>query len=187
MLSSDTRPGDLGAPRSAAPVSRPSYFKRRAHDVVSAQICFGAKVQLPRTRKASAKMGLRFEGKVLDGLSSRFGERFSTGVPISFQEFGGKPGYAIPDGMLLSPCGKQLLVVEIKLRHLGDAYYQLNEFYLPILRRALRGTLELRALEICQHYDPAIRLPKPKCFVVEVENCFVISPHVHPVMVWPSR
>jgi len=171
------------------PIS-PSYFKRQVSDVSSSVIAFGTKVNMPRPKGAAAKLGLRFEKQVLDSLAKRFTDRLVTGVPLSFQEspskngFYNQPSTAIPDGLLLSEDRRILLIIELKLRHSTDAWFQLNRFYLPILRRAIGTSLVLRTLEICRYYDPGVRLPEEKKLLLGVEEAFRLERGIHPVLIW---
>lgn len=176
-------------PYADQPIASPVYFKRQVQDVVSATINFGAAINVPRPKGQAARLGLRFEKQVLDSLQRNFTDRLATGVPLSFQEATSKNGFyqrpstAIPDGLLLSRDRKILLCIEIKLRHSTDAWFQLNRFYLPILRRAVGNSLILRTLEICRYYDPGVRLPETKELVLKLEDSFSIKGK-HPVLIW---
>lgn len=178
--------GVADAPASFSPV----YFKRQVQDVTKAAIHFGEKPNLPKPKGNAQKAGHRFEKQVLDSLQKNFTDRLIFGVPLSFQESGSKNGFyqrpstAIPDGLLLSRDKRILLIIECKLRHSTDAWFQLNRFYLPILRRAVGNSLILRALEICKYYDPGVRLPEVKKLVLRVEDAFTITGNSHPVLIW---
>jgi hypothetical protein len=169
--------------------SPPVYFKRQVSDVVSAVLCFGARTNLPKPKASAAKLGLRFEKEVLKQLQKAYLSRFTTGVPLSFQEgatkggFYQRPSTAIPDGLLLSNDRRSLCLIEIKLRHSTDAWFQLNRFYLPILRRAIGSSLLLRTLEICRYYDPGVKLPQGKRVVRELSEAFAPGDS-HPVLIW---
>lgn len=168
----------------------PVYFKRQVQDVVSATLNFGSALNIPKPKGVAAKMGLRFEKEVLAQLHKTYSFNLATGVPLSFQEGSSKNGFyqrpstAIPDGLLLSQDKKSLLIIECKLRHSTDAWFQLNRFYLPILRRAVGDSLILRTLEICRYYDPGVRLPEVKKLVLGVEEAFSIKDGNHPVLIW---
>lgn len=168
----------------------PTYFKRtvKTSDLAWATIDFGAKVNLPRPKAAAAKLGLRFEGKVLASLQKKYLQAFTTGVPISFQrkhgEFYQRPETAIPDGLLIQESSKTLLVVEIKLRHSVDAWSQLNRFYLPLLRGVFGNSLVLRTLEICRFYDPGVKLPVEKELVLSLEEALKVKGEKYPVLIW---
>ena len=181
--------GGLASTRSSGqPSISPTYFKRKVDRVAWAALDFGSTHQMPKVRKASAKAGLKFEDKVCKELQAAFGPRFARAVPISFQEEHShsfsRPAFAIPDGLLLSGDGRSLLCIEIKLRHSSDAWFQLNRFYLPILRRVVGNSLRLFGAEICLHYDPAARVPVEKTIVSKLEDAFKADPKMHCVLLW---
>ena len=192
LVNSGEIEGRFGAAPTSLSIS-PTYFTRtvKTQDLSWASIDFGTKVNLPKPKSAAAKMGLRFEGKVLKSLQQRYPLTFQTGVPISFQrkhgEYYQRPETAIPDGLLIRESSKTLLVVEIKLRHSVDAWSQLNRFYLPLLRKVHGDSLVLRTIEICRFYDPGVRLPVEKEVILGVEEAFELPPTCHPVLIWGDR
>lgn len=179
-----------GNPKSSGLVISPTYFKRTVttNELAWASIDFGTKVNMPKPRAASAKLGLRFEGKVLKAIAALHQTCLITGVPISFQrkhgEFYRRAELAIPDALLIHPASRTLLVVEVKLRHSTDAWLQLNRFYLPLLRKIVGDSLVLRAVEICRYYDPSVKLPVGKELILKLEDAFKIKGEKHPVLIW---
>ena len=169
-------------PASAPPAAHP-YFIRSvpAATFLNARIEFDQKPPQPKVTQAAAKQGLRFEAKVLSALAADCGPRFLPSPCFSFQ-VNSKRGRAIPDGLLLSQDQTTATIVEIKLRHSGDAWWQLTRFYHPIAQEALRG-LRVVLLEICKHYDPSVKLPRPVAFVDTVDEAAEIREAFHPVLV----
>jgi len=180
--------GKKGAAPSP-PVISPTYFKRTVSNVAWASIDFGAAIQMPRPKGAAARAGLRFERDVFSKLSKIYKNRLLFGVPLSFQEVHrhaaySRPQTAIPDGFLLSRDGKSLGILEVKLRHSTDAWFQLNKFYLPLVRRVAGSSLVLRTVEICRYYDPGVKLPKEKRILDELDQVFDLRSDCHPVLIW---
>ena len=163
-----------------------SYFKREVGALAGAHAQFGQVLKQPASTSPTAQRGIRFEKKVLGFLTSTFGIRFSPGLPFAFQELCGKHGRAVPDGLLFSPDWRSVTVIEVKLRHTGDAWFQLNKFYLPIVRRAFPA-LQVSGLEICALYDPVQRLPQPVSFVRCASEAEGLRSAFHPVMVFTER
>ena len=167
-----------------AQVSHP-YFRRSVTNLLNARAEFGAVAWSPPCTTAATKRGARFEEKVVASLSAAYGTQFLAGLPFSFQTCS-KRGRAIPDGLLFSSDWKSVVVVEIKLRHSGDAWWQLERFYLPIVRESLRP-LNVTTLEVCRYYDPAVRLPRPVAFVNEALEALSIRECFHPVMIHDGK
>ena len=176
--------GLASTPSSGLCSISPTFFKRSVGHLLSARIDFGPAHKMPVVRKASAKLGLRFEAKVFKELSALYPGRFAPHLPLSFQEdhtnLYSRPGFAIPDGLLLSSDLKSILCIEIKLRHTTDAWFQLNRFYLPILRRVVNRSMLCLPLEICMHYDPGVKLPEKKRVIDQLEDAFM--PGAYPVL-----
>ena len=145
-------------PTAGSPSGNPvhSYFKREVGPLARAQLHFGSYSQLPRPTSQAALRGVRYEKKVLGLLSKRFGDRLLPGPLFTFN--GGKKAY--PDALLFDESWRSVCVVEVKYRHTGDAWWQLNRCYLPIVRKAL-PMFRVCCLEVVAGYDPSQRLPQP--------------------------
>jgi len=173
-------PTTLPGPTQAAPLVH-SYFKREVGSVARAQLHFGEYSKLPKPTSQAALRGLRYEKKVLSLLGKTFGNRLMAGPLFSFD---GKRCY--PDALLFSDVQGVLCVIEVKYRHTGDAWHQLNRFYLPIVRAALPW-FRVCVLEVVASYDPSQKLPQPVAFVNEVNEAFATREAFHPVFVLTER
>lgn len=63
-----------------------------------------------------------------------------------------------PDALLFLP-GNQIVIVEAKLTHTADAYWQLRLLYEPVLR-ILYPEACIHVLEITRSFDPAVAMPE---------------------------
>jgi hypothetical protein len=178
--------GDSAHVSSRTAVVAHPYFTRSAGEVLDAYVAFRQVPRSAKPRQAAAKLGLRFESKVLKSLKAQFGSRFGSHIYFSFTSLTEPGRFAIPDGLLLSSCRTTLLVTEIKLSHSGDAFHQLNNFYLPIVRKAL-PCLRIAALEIVHYYDPRVVLPKQKALVAHPTEAFSLRDCFHPVLIADSH
>ena len=188
-------PTTLPGPTQAAPLVH-SYFKREVGSVARAQLHFGEYSKLPKPTSQAAQRGLRYEKKVLSHLLKTFGNRLVAGPLFTFKEEGyyltgkGHPyppaRKAYPDALLFSSDYRAVCVVECKFRHTGDAWHQLNKFYLPIVRAALPW-FRVCVLEVVASYDPSQRLPQPVAFVNDVNEAFATREAFHPVYVLTER
>lgn len=201
------------ASRSAlcAGLTPPVYFRRSISRIVHAYPEWTAwDLKLPRAKSAAAKAGTRFEKTVLAALAAQLKggashnpaddnevspqtcdlQSMPTLLPGPVFAFTGvengrmRSGRAIPDFILIDFSLSWILIGEVKLRHSADAWYQLNNFYIPIVRRALPG-FYVSGLEICKYYDPDVRLPERVQFVSKaVEVGGLDSRGVHRLLVW---
>jgi hypothetical protein len=82
--------------------------------------------------------------------------------------------------LLLS--GQRAIILEIKLKHTPDAYFQLTNLYLPLLRRYFdRPGYSLACAEVCRWFDPWTAFP---CRVRQLERLEDAKPdsfgvHIH--------
>lgn len=180
-----------GARSSAVPekISHP-YFRRELRNALRrATPAFGSSLPASKGSNPAARRGLRFEAKVTGALAAAYGSRFISQLPFFFEEeMGadlrpGQRGKAVLDGLLFSPDWRAACLIEIKLRHSGDAWWQLNRFYRPIVDRAFGGAFELHHLEIVQNYDPRVRLPNPQSVLLDLDEVWGLRPHFHPVLI----
>ncbi len=140
---------------SAAPYR---HFNRQVNSVVASvpvwdHACPGTRSL--RGMSPGQKAGLRYEQKALNYLYQF--DLFLDHLPFNFFA-DGCGGKAIPDGVLLVPRMRELVVVEIKLRHTTEAWFQLNRFYIPIVRKAF-PQLKVISCELVRSYDPGVTLP----------------------------
>ena len=162
------------------------HFKRSVDPrlLLNAKPLFGASHWQPRPRNPAKKAGIRYENKVLKHFTEECGNRFIPGLPFLFQSIKSQPGRAVPDGLLFAKDWSAVSIVEVKLRHSGDAFYQLYKFYLPILEEVFRPALRVVCLEVCQFYDPFVKGYKPCEFIEKPDDVFSLRTEVcHPVLI----
>jgi hypothetical protein len=113
----------------------------------------------PRTQRE--KMGIRYERKVHLRLLEAWG--FGSYFPSQWFVFGDgqKTYYFQPDGILLLSGPERIAIVEVKYQHTPDAYWQLEHFYLPLLRNFFKKAgRALVTVEVCKWYDPSVAFPR---------------------------
>lgn len=107
--------------------------------------------------------GVRFERKALTRVEERAQQsgdwEFLRSPWIEFVDREGRK-YCQPDGVLLPRASTQGIVVEVKLRHCYDAYFQLVRLYVPVLQVLFQGS-SWRCCEIVRWFDPATSFPEP--------------------------
>lgn len=111
----------------------------------------------PKGKTQAQRAGLRYEAKVIKHLSELL-PHFISHLPFIFYSDGVRER-CIPDGLAFSEASyPQLTVIEIKHRHTADAWFQLNNLYLPVVRKAFPRH-KLKLLEVCTCFDPDISIP----------------------------
>jgi hypothetical protein len=67
--------------------------------------------------------------------------------------------YAQPDGLAIAPNEGLVFVVEIKLRHTADSYFQLLDRYIPLMEKFFGKDWKFCPVEVCRWYDPHTAYP----------------------------
>jgi hypothetical protein len=120
-----------------------------------------------RANSAAQKAGLSFEAKVQAALCSRFGAAYHPAPNVLFRDDSGAR-LCVPDGILGRPVSDPLvIVVEIKVQHMPEAWWQLRELYQPVLETIYR---DVALLEICKVYDPHTPFPEPVRFHASIDE-----------------
>lgn len=101
-------------------------------------------------RKGRKRQGLIYQARAGAYLLDRYAPNFRFSPWVVFN--GNR--WCQPDGLLLLPERATVVVVEIKLSHCSEAWYQLFELYIPVVQVLFPGW-EIIGCEVCKWYDPA--------------------------------
>ncbi len=130
--------------------------------------------------------GIRYENKARANLGIEL-ENCTFNPAFRFKPEGGPSELAIPDALAFSSKGDILTIVEIKVTHTNQAYRQLNNLYLPIIRAAFPQITCINLLEMCKNYDPTVRLPG-HIRIVERLDDFIQNPSDgFGIYIWSGR
>jgi hypothetical protein len=118
---------------------------------------FAANDRIPRGLR---RKGLAFEAEVQEALKKAAKGLYFPSPWIIYTTGGGFIHWCQPDGLYFDPTRGHLYIIECKLRHTADAWWQLHEVYAPVLARMFpRELWELRFVEIVRWYDPSTYFP----------------------------
>lgn len=114
-------------------------------------------------RRGKAREGLKYEKLVHKEFDKRYSSSY---VPSLWLEYETALDSYLhrcqPDGLLFNfPAGK-IIVIEIKLKHTKQAFFQLRNLYLPVLAKMFPPNLwELVPCEVVKWFDPNTPFPIP--------------------------
>ncbi len=96
-------------------------------------------------------------------MSNLFLERFGAtkylpSVWFQYQKIGQRLAFCQTDGLLLQYKQRRILIIEVKYKHTPDAYFQLEDKYVPVIRKILPGW-DICTLEVVKWYDPSTQFP----------------------------
>lgn len=133
-------------------------------------------------------MGLRYERKVQRHLLSRFaGYMPGPWFRYTTTDEPGRKNYAQPDGILIDVVSGQITIVEVKYNHCAEAYFQLVEKYLPIVKKFFNNSeiWTYATLEVVYWYDVAVAFPTTPKLRANLED---VRPDELAVHIWrPPR
>jgi hypothetical protein len=108
--------------------------------------------------------GLRFEAKVIDLLVGHY-DCFIASLPFRYYtELGER--FCIPDGVFVFE--NEVVVVEIKLQHTLQAWFQITKLYFPVLEKAFN--LPVRGVEVVRWFNKEIRFPSELLVVPDLRT-----------------
>jgi hypothetical protein len=115
----------------------------------------------PTARPSPAqRAGLRYQATVEKRLSETYGPAVELGPWFRYVDDSHRPRWCQPDAVILAPGdGGAPLVVEVKLRWMDTAWWQLRCLYLPVLERVFGSAF--RTVAVVRSFDPAVVVPGP--------------------------
>ena len=115
-----------------------------------------------RRRRGAKGVGLRYEAKVQDFLGAEF-DGYIPGPWFKYRtsDEPSRTNYAQPDGIIVDIERGQITICEMKYRHCAEAYFQLVDKYLPIVRKFFNNSeiWTYATVEIVHWYDCAVAFP----------------------------
>lgn len=106
--------------------------------------------------------GLRYEEAVEGYLEELYGEWYIPGPWFRFaSNTSDRVRWCQPDGLVFDPVARTILIIESKLKHTTDAWWQLRHLYPQVLAALFPPSVwEIRVCEVVRWYDPAITFPE---------------------------
>lgn len=117
----------------------------------------------PTRRRGRRAAGERYERKVQEELLLSYEDYYVPSPWFRFSEVGvERPRWCQPDGLLFQPLYATITIVEVKLQHTPDSWWQLKQLYHPVVARAFPPDLwRYNFCEIVKWHDPAVTYPEP--------------------------
>ncbi len=165
----------------------PAAYKRKAGRVMTAQLL---DYRLYQDRKAgrmspAQKAGLNYEAKVLAG--PLFDLNACIYHPaLKFQSRQNLYEYCIPDAIAMNDRGDIITIIEIKSTHNFNAWNQLHNLYLPVVK-VLWPEKHINLLEICKEYAPGVNLPGQSEIVEDLPAWIEKAHSAYGVYPWSGR
>lgn len=151
---------------------RHSQHPRKLHtrgEVYRAQLALGPPPFITRTKSSGAKAaGQRYERRVQEHLAKSFPNTYVIAPWIRYLPHPAARWYwCQPDGLFIDLLAGLITIVEVKLSHCPEAWWQVRRLYGPVVQRLFGPDFEYAAVEIVRWYDPHTSFPES----------FTLTPH----------
>jgi hypothetical protein len=114
------------------------------------------------------KAGLRYERKAQVYLEEMYPNNYVASPWIVFRlRHEPMVRWCQPDGLVVDPQESKLTIIEIKLRHMAEAYTQMTGIYDPVIRKIFPPNWRIRHCEVVRYYDPDSLFPVPVQLVTD--------------------
>jgi hypothetical protein len=133
----------------------------------------------PRLRSRGAKAaGLRYDRRAAGHFE--MDEGFLGHPWIRFGTRTAGLRWAQPDGLFIDFRIGRITILEFKLKHTTDAWWQLRRLYEPLIRYIFGETQwHFAVCEVVRWYDPAIRVPEQVTFIDDPRRLFANAYGIH--------
>ena len=167
---------DYVPPRfSANPLPLPPYNRFRpaghVHNAFFVDKSPLRSIKNPGTNTAAQKAGKRFEKKLLAKLETKPGFQVLKAPWIQYEN--GTTRWCQPDALIIRK--DDILIIEAKLTHTANAYWQLRLLYEPVVRMLSPGA-RIHLVEITRSFDPNIRMPEEMLLFFDFEDLLTALP-----------
>lgn len=132
--------------------------------------------------KGARRAGIKYEEKVQAFLSRTYQDAYIPSPWIHYWEAKEYKSYwAQPDGLLIDLVKGHIVIVEVKLRHTSDAWWQLAMKYLPLVKELFGTDFEYSLLEVTKWHDPSTIFPVSYRMIPRIHS---IKPNEFGVHIW---
>lgn len=173
---------------AAAPLILPPRRFRPAGGVSEARFSHSPPPFIrPKKRRGSRRRGQLYEARVHEALGERFGDWYLPNPWLQFWQADSlRDRWCQVDGLIFLPEILQVIIVEVKLHHTAQAWWQLERLYRPVLETIfLPGAWKMSSLELVRFYDPMTPFPERPAMIPDV---LMSEPGRFAVHIWnPAR
>jgi hypothetical protein len=167
MLSPLRPLASVGGARGGVLIPPPKWFNPIQGEIKGAHFT-SARPPASRGTTAARRAGIAYEKRVLKFLEREFSSRLRRSPAIGFYDDAGKR-LAIPDALLYLDSDR-IAILEIKISHRSDSFFQLNNLYRPLIERLVRPGVKVSCVEICRSFDPSVAYPCTFDVIQDIES-----------------
>ncbi len=139
-----------------------------------------------RTRRRGNKAeGVRYEAKVQRYLVDAYPDFYLPAPWFRYASSGNaRVRWCQPDGLLLNARDGVITIVEVKLRHNSDAWWQVRHLYEPVVAACFGSVWRIAAVEVVRWFDPDAPFPETYC---RAPDPIAVTEGRFGIQVWQGR
>lgn len=153
--------------------AKPDWFHPAAH-VLWAHLCSSPGFNYKQSGRMTAARaaGIKYEKAINLRLEGEFGSSYLASPWFRFSDsLEARPSFCQPDGLLFLPEEGKIVIVEIKLRHCVEAWWQLRHKYERVVAAVFPLDLwGISTCEVVKWYDPSTVFPEPIALCPYIEK-----------------
>lgn len=135
---------------------------------------------LNKRPRGSKREGHRFERRVGEELDKLFDGKVVSNAWIAFDDVSFGERVCSPDHLIIDVVRGIVTVVECKLTHTKDAWKQINDVYMPVIKSMFPGFM-VRGIEVCKNFEQGKDYPVDPVIITGWGKVFAGGDNV---MVW---
>ena len=141
----------------------------------------------PKLRGARAE-GIRYEKKVHRYIKETFPDLHINAPWLEFRaKFARRSKICQPDALIINPRLGTITVIEIKLQHTSNAWWQVRRLYTPVVEKIFGNSWKYLALEVVHWFDPHTKFPEHCEFINSLEELHLLAPGKFYIHIYSGR
>lgn len=170
----------------------PPHRFRPAGKVAEAEFCLPpsfVRTWRPKNKKQTAReRGLAYERKAHKYIEREFPDTCIIGPWIKFKNLGQETfSYCQPDALVLDLRNNSITVIEIKLKHTSDAWWQVRRLYTPVVQHIFGPSWNYIAIEMAKWFDPHTKFPERFEFIDALQSFPISNKNQFHLHIWNGR
>ncbi len=165
---------------------RPNFYPITATQVSDAELALAPpSINFTRKRRRGARReGELYENRVQSHLLEEYPDKYVVSPWLRYRNGAARLEWCQPDGLLVDFLSGLVTVVEIKLKHTSDAWWQIRHKYEPVLRNLFSDDWQFSSLEVVRWFDPHTRFPERFHLTAAAHECRANRFHVY---IWGGK
>ena len=166
-----------------------SHLRKFKHieEIVKAEISYPPYFARECKKKSKAQaLGLRYERKVHEYLERHYPDLLVISPWLKFYSEKNWR-WCQPDALLLDIRNNTICIIEVKIKHTENAWWQVRKSYIPVIKAIFGSDWNIVPIEVVKWFDPHTHFPEWFHFVDDISKFTTLDPNNFYVHIWNGR